>query len=69
MKAGSWMCGPPELIIEKLMGIQDQLPGLEQMNPWHVFGTPHRVILEQLEWFGKEVLPVFKAQAKTPVGG
>ena len=69
VKAGSWMCGPPELIIEKLMGIQDQLPGLEQMNPWHVFGTPHRVILEQLEWFGKEVLPVFKAQAKTPVGG
>jgi hypothetical protein len=27
-------------------------------------GTPLQETLEQLEWFGTEVMPVFKAQAK-----
>ena len=32
IKAGSWLCGPPELIIEKLMDVQKRLPGLEQIT-------------------------------------
>ena len=63
VKAGSWLCGPPELVAEKLAALQDRYPGLEQVNVGSVIGTPQSVILEQLEAFGKEVMPRFKAQA------
>jgi hypothetical protein len=67
VQAGSWLCGPPELIIEKLMAIQEKYPGLEQINVGcTTMGTPLKETLEQLEWFGTEVMPVFKAQAKSP---
>ena len=69
VKAGSWLCGPPELIVEKLMAIQDKYPGLEQVNVGQVVGTPQRVILEQLEWFAEAVMPAFKRQAGVPVTG
>ena len=49
IKAGSWLCGPPELIIEKLPAIQEKYPGLEQVNVGQAVGTPQRVILEQLD--------------------
>ena len=29
---GGWLCGPPELIIERLSDLQERLPGLEQVN-------------------------------------
>ena len=67
VKAGAWLCGPPELIVEKLMAIQDKYPGLEQINVGQVVGTPQRVILEQLERFAREVMPAFKQQARVPV--
>ena len=63
VKAGSWLCGPPELVAEKLEEIQDAYPGLDQINVGSVIGTPQNVILEQLEAFGKDVMPKFKAQA------
>ena len=63
VKAGSWLCGPPELVAEKLAALQDRYPGLEQVNVGSVIGTPQSVILEQLEAFGKEVMPKFKAPA------
>ena len=62
VKAGSWLCGPPELVAEKLEEIQDAYPGLDQINVGSVIGTPQNVILEQLEAFGKDVMPKFKAQ-------
>ena len=69
VQAGSWLCGPPELIIEKLMAIQEKYPGLEQINVGcTTMGTPLQETLEQLEWFGTEVMPVFKAQANVPAG-
>jgi alkanesulfonate monooxygenase SsuD/methylene tetrahydromethanopterin reductase-like flavin-dependent oxidoreductase (luciferase family) len=69
VKSGSWLCGPPELIIEKLLAVQEKYPGLEQINVGcTTMGTPLQETLEQLEWFGTEVMPVFKAQAKTPAG-
>ena len=37
---------------------------MEAINVGSVIGTPQSVILEQLEWFGTEVMPVFKGQAK-----
>ena len=67
VKAGAWLCGPPELIVEKLMQVQEKYPGLEQINVGQVVGTPRRVILEQLEWFAKEVMPAFKeTEARVP---
>ena len=66
VEAGSWLCGPPELIIEKLTDVQNRFPGLEAVNIGNVIGTPQSVILEQLEWFAKEVMPAFKGKVEVP---
>ena len=60
VKAGSWLCGPAELVTEKLMDVQSRYPGLEVVNIGSPVGTPQSVILEQLERFAKEVMPAFK---------
>ena len=60
VKAGSWLCGPSEMVTDKLLDVQSRYPGLEQVNVGSVIGTPQNVILEQLERFGKEVMPEFK---------
>ena len=60
VEAGSWLCGPPELIIEKLMDVQKRYPGLDQVTVNNAVGTPEHVILEQLDRFAKEVMPTFK---------
>ena len=60
VKAGAWLCGPAELVTEKLQDVQSRYPGLEQVNVGAPVGTPQSVILEQLERFGKEVMPHFK---------
>ena len=63
--AGQWICGPPELVIEKLMEVQERFPGLEEINVGCTsMGTTEKLTLEQLEWFGKEVMPTFKSQVK-----
>ena len=62
IEAGSWLCGPPELIIEKLQDVQERYPGLEEVNVGSVIGTPQSVILEQLEIFAREVMPAFQSQ-------
>ena len=62
VEAGSWLCGPPELIIEKLQDVQDRFPGLEEINVGSVIGTPQKVIIEQLEAFAADVMPAFKNQ-------
>jgi alkanesulfonate monooxygenase SsuD/methylene tetrahydromethanopterin reductase-like flavin-dependent oxidoreductase (luciferase family) len=60
VNAGSWLCGPPELIIEKLMNVQKRYPGLDQVTVNNAVSTPEGVILEQLDRFAKEVMPAFK---------
>ncbi|MCH8206240.1 MAG: LLM class flavin-dependent oxidoreductase, partial [Chloroflexi bacterium] len=57
VEAGSWLCGPPELITEKLMEVQERYPGLDQVNVGQPVGTPQSVLLEQLELFAAEVMP------------
>ena len=67
VRSGSWLCGPPERISEKLMEIQDKYPGLEEINIGVTnMGMPLKATLEQLEWFGEAVLPKFTAQAQVP---
>ena len=69
VKAGQWVCGPPELVTEKLMALQDRFPGLEEINVGCTsMGMSEKRTLEQLEWFGKEVMPAFKNQVKTGSG-
>ena len=62
MKAGNWYCGPPEGCIEYVQTLQENYPGLEMLHASSSMGTPQQVMGEQLEWFGKEVLPTFQAQ-------
>ena len=65
IKSGQWVCGPPELVIEKLMAVQESFPGLEEINVGCTsMGMSEKRTLEQLEWFGKEVMPTFKNQVK-----
>ena len=66
VKAGSWLCGPPERIIERLMELQDKYPGLKGVHVGCTrIGTPLDVMLEQLERFALEVMPKFKKQARS----
>ena len=66
VESGQWLVGPPELVKEKLLAVQAKYPGLEQVNVGSVIGSSQRIILEQLEWFGSEVMPHFKAQVREP---
>jgi alkanesulfonate monooxygenase SsuD/methylene tetrahydromethanopterin reductase-like flavin-dependent oxidoreductase (luciferase family) len=63
IKAGSWLVGPPEHLVETLLDIQDRWPGLTEVNVGHPVGTPKKVVLEQLERFAAEVMPAFNRQA------
>jgi alkanesulfonate monooxygenase SsuD/methylene tetrahydromethanopterin reductase-like flavin-dependent oxidoreductase (luciferase family) len=64
VKAGSWLCGPADLITERLMSLQEKYPGLEYVHVGcNRMGAPLEVMLEQLDWFAKDVMPVFKKQA------
>ena len=67
VEEGSWLIGTPETITEKLMMIQDQYPGLEEINIGLPVGTPQKVLIEQLEQFAEEVMPAFKSQTAEPV--
>ena len=57
---GSVLAGPPELIIEKLKGVEERYPGLKRVQVGQPVGTPQSVILDQLQWFAEEVMPAFK---------
>ncbi len=62
VEAGSWLVGTPEQIIEKMEAIERHWPGLDHVNMGLPVGTPQSVLLEQLEAFGKEVMPHFKGR-------
>ena len=61
VEQGQWIIGPPDQIIEEIENIQKRFPGLEELNIGVTsMGSPLSLSLEQLEWFGKEVMPHFK---------
>jgi alkanesulfonate monooxygenase SsuD/methylene tetrahydromethanopterin reductase-like flavin-dependent oxidoreductase (luciferase family) len=62
VESGSWLVGTPESITEKLLEIQDRYLGLKAINVGQVIGTPEKIILEQLDRFGKEIMPKIKKQ-------
>ena len=64
VERGSWICGPPEHVAERIADIQDRFPGLERVFV-HAggLGIPPRVMREDLEWFAAEVMPAFRPKA------
>jgi alkanesulfonate monooxygenase SsuD/methylene tetrahydromethanopterin reductase-like flavin-dependent oxidoreductase (luciferase family) len=58
-KTGSWFAGTPEELLAFLKDLESRYPGLEHVNMSISMGTPLEVMLEQLAWFGKEVMPKF----------
>jgi alkanesulfonate monooxygenase SsuD/methylene tetrahydromethanopterin reductase-like flavin-dependent oxidoreductase (luciferase family) len=54
---GSWYCGRPEGFVEYLQALEERFPGLEAVNVQSSIGTPQAVMLEQLDWFARDVMP------------
>ena len=59
MKSGAWFAGRPEELTAYLKDLQSRYPGLEYVNVSISMGTPQKVMLEQLRWFAREVMPHF----------
>ncbi len=57
--AGSWLVGPPEVLIEALSAVQETYPGLEEVMVAQPVGARPETIGEQLERFAAEVMPAF----------
>ena len=57
--SGGFLCGTPEMIIDALKRLENRYPGLERVSVSHPIGTPHNLILDQLEWFASDVIPAF----------
>ena len=62
VKAGGFLAGPPDLIIEHLKKLEAAYPGLERISVGQPVGAPQAVILEQLEMFAEEVMPAFEGR-------
>ena len=63
IKAGGFLCGSPEQVVEFLKGLEERYPGLDRISLTLSVGVPEAVALEQLEWFATEVMPAFKPTA------
>jgi alkanesulfonate monooxygenase SsuD/methylene tetrahydromethanopterin reductase-like flavin-dependent oxidoreductase (luciferase family) len=63
MKVGAWFAGPPEEFVASLKALEQKYPGLEYVHVSNSMGTPKAVMLEQLAWFAKEVMPAFTSRA------
>ena len=67
VRDSAWICGPPEHVFEKLSEIQKRLPGLERVSVGAgALAFPPSVIRQNIEWFGREVMPRFQGVAATP---
>jgi alkanesulfonate monooxygenase SsuD/methylene tetrahydromethanopterin reductase-like flavin-dependent oxidoreductase (luciferase family) len=55
----TWLCGPPDLIAEHLMSVEEQYPGVRRINLGSVMGMPREVFKEQLIKFAEGVMPHF----------
>ena len=58
----TWLCGPPELIVEHLKQVEQDYPGVERVNLGAVMGMPLEVFKDQLTMFAEEVMPAFPEQ-------
>jgi alkanesulfonate monooxygenase SsuD/methylene tetrahydromethanopterin reductase-like flavin-dependent oxidoreductase (luciferase family) len=63
-----WVLGPPEQLVQRLMELEQQFPGLEEVMIGQPVGTPRRILLEQLELVGREVIPAFREKQQRNAG-
>ena len=59
VKAGGFLAGRPEDIIEALKAVEKRYPGLDRVICATPLGTPLEVQLADLDRFAKEVIPAF----------
>jgi alkanesulfonate monooxygenase SsuD/methylene tetrahydromethanopterin reductase-like flavin-dependent oxidoreductase (luciferase family) len=60
VRAGGFLTGTPDDIIEQLKAVEERYPGLARVTVAQPLGLPLSLCLEQLEWFAKDVMPAFK---------
>ena len=60
VKAGGFLAGRPEDVIEALKAVEKRYPGLDRVICATPLGTPLDVQLEDLDRFAKEVIPAFR---------
>ena len=60
VKAGGFLAGRPEDIIEQLKAVEKRYPSLDRVICATPLGTPLDVQLEDLDRFAKEVIPAFR---------
>ena len=66
VRGGGWICGPPAHVFEKISEIQERLPGLERVTIGAgALAIPPSVIRQDIEWFGREILPKFSGAVAT----
>jgi alkanesulfonate monooxygenase SsuD/methylene tetrahydromethanopterin reductase-like flavin-dependent oxidoreductase (luciferase family) len=61
VRAGGFLTGSADEIIEHLKKLEKAYPGLDRVSISPSLGVPQSVILEQVERFAKEVMPAFKS--------
>jgi alkanesulfonate monooxygenase SsuD/methylene tetrahydromethanopterin reductase-like flavin-dependent oxidoreductase (luciferase family) len=61
---GAYLCGPPTQIIDTLMRLEKDYPGLDRVSVSHPMGASESMMLEQLEWFAAEVMPAFTSRSR-----
>ena len=54
-----WLCGPPDLVINRLREVEQKYPGLEDIILHWPEGMPWLEFREQLTLFAEEVMPAF----------
>ena len=59
VKAGGFLAGRPEDIIEQLKAVEKRYPALDRV----ICATPLDVQLEDLDRFAKDVIPAFRSAA------
>jgi hypothetical protein len=47
------------LIVEQLKELERAYPALEQVNANNLMNMPQTMMLKQLEWFARDVMPAF----------
>jgi alkanesulfonate monooxygenase SsuD/methylene tetrahydromethanopterin reductase-like flavin-dependent oxidoreductase (luciferase family) len=60
VRAGGFLAGRPEDIVEQLKAVEKRYPGLDRVICATPLGTPLDVQLADLDRFAKEVIPAFR---------
>ena len=59
VSGNTWLCGPPELIVDHLKQVEEDYPGVERVNFGMVMGMPLDVFKDQLTMLAEQVFPAF----------